>query len=178
MVPGIQPGDVLLFRDGTGLLERGIDFFETLEDGPQPVMYHHAAIALGDHAKIEALLRVEITALADTGNFDVFRPPVDIGRRREALRALRSLQGQRYDYLLILDDALRYATRGVIHLPRRWVESWERRRKICSSLVAYYLRKAGFRSKKLRRWPPPSPEDLYLALRHFQVPLDERREAQ
>jgi hypothetical protein len=171
LVPGIEPGDILLFRGGTTFLERGIYFFEQLEDGPQQALYHHAAVALNDREKIEALLRVEITSLVDTGHFDVFRPPVDRARRREALRALRSLQGQRYDYLLILDDALRYATRGVLHLPRRWVQSWERRRKICSSLVAWYLRRAGFKSRRLKRWPPPSPEDLYLALKHFQVPI-------
>jgi hypothetical protein len=167
-IPDIREGDILLYYEGGRRFAPFIEIGEILEDGRQPREYYHAAIALDSRHKIETDgFPVMITNIIYDGSFDVFRPPIPLPDIRRGLYATRQLIGQRYDWLLIIDDALRFLTRGVIHLPRKWVESEERRRKVCSSLVAYYLRAAGWR--EIQRWPPPTPEDLFLALKDYQV---------
>jgi hypothetical protein len=167
-IPLIREGDILLYYKGGAWSAPLIDLGEILEDGWQKREYYHCAVALDAQQKIETDgYPVKVDNIQYDGSFDLFRPPIPAQDIRRGLDATRQLIGQKYDWLLIVDDALRFTSRGIIHLPRRWIESEERRRKICSSLVVYYLRAAGWHG--VRRWPPATPEDLFLALKDYQV---------
>lgn len=169
-LPDIQPGDILLYyRDGGLLSDPLIKLGEVLEDGPQSVEYYHCAIALDAKTKIETngFEPVCVTNIIYDGTFDVFRPPIDQKSRNEALQKVMELQGQHYDWLLILDDAFRFMTFNLIHLPENRINNSERRRKICSTLVAFYFESAKW--GELRKWPRPTPEDIWLEVQEFPV---------
>lgn len=164
----VQPGDILLYYKGGGWSAPAIKLGEILEDGLQPREYYHAAVALDAQHKIETNgFPVSITEIIFDKSFDVFRPPIEPEDIQRGLHETLKLIGQKYDWVAIVDDALRFLTQGVFHLPTRWVMSEERRRKICSSMVNYYLWQAGWTG--IRRFPPPTPEDLGLALKPYQV---------
>lgn len=168
MLVTAREGDILLFYANPTFEQELIELGERLEDGPQPRMYYHCAVATGERRKIEALSRVYETSISYDGSFDVFRPSIPLVNVRKGLRYLRGLLGERYDWLLIVDDGLRYLTQSIVHLPKRMVLNNERQRKICSSLVADYLDKAGFRCG-LKTYAIPSPQDLAIALQPYQV---------
>lgn len=161
-----QPGDILVYYRNPSVIDRGIQLAEEIEDGPQPRFYYHVAIALDANRKLEAYRRVGIHPIEYNDTFDVFRPPIAHRRRDNALQFVRSFVGQRYDYILILDDALRYLTHGHVHLPVRYVKSLERHMKVCSSLLVRYLLKAMWGPKLGRN---ASPEDVYLAVKDYGV---------
>lgn len=165
----IREGDILLYRKGGHVSEALIDFGEELEDGIQAREYYHVAVACNSQLKIEAngFEPVCITNIIDDGTFDVFRPQIPISRIRDGLYALRKLEGQKYDWWTIADEALRDLTFNLIHLPENFINDEERRRKICSTLVAFYFRKCEW--GVLKRWPKPSPEDIYLLVKEYQV---------
>ncbi|MCL6442088.1 MAG: hypothetical protein K6T83_01255 [Alicyclobacillus sp.] len=161
-----KPGDILLYPHPPNLSTRLIELGERLEDGKQPIEFYHVALALGPYDKLEADgKRVEVNPI-DYGKFIAYRPPIPKDRRDKALAEMRKYIGQPYDWWLILDDALRYLTRGVVHLPVRFISSQERRKKVCSSLVARYLAAAEWGPKL---GPNSSPEDLWLAVREYPV---------
>lgn len=161
-----RPGDILMYRHAPNFDTKLIQFGEELEDGCEQDEYYHCAIALNPNTKIEAQGKSVAVDQIDYGNFDVFRPPLMADQISEGLSAVKECIGQRYDWVLIIDDALRYLTRNLIHLPVRYVKSEERKKKICSSLVALYLDAAGWK----KDWSlSVSPEDVYLAVKDWRV---------
>ncbi len=171
-----EPGDILAHYRVHTLGQAAIDVGEALQDGAQPDYYFHVAIALDAYTQLAAIAGTGVTTLPirATDHYQIFRPPIPWEEQRSALAAVKALKGQRYDRLLIVDDALRMLTRGVVHLPDMWVRSEERTHKICSSLVVRYFRYAA--------WSPPmplsyrsTPEDVGIALRKWRVQKDSAR---
>lgn len=159
-----EPGDILMYRHGNTLDKRLIDFGERLEDGAQSPMYYHVAIALGPNLKIEAQGKSVAIDTIDYGNFDPYRPPLSAAQIHDGLTAVKKCVGQPYDWWLIINDALSYLTHGIVHLPTKWIESEERKSKICSSLAALYFKAAGLGV----RWAlSVSPEDIFLAVKEW-----------
>jgi hypothetical protein len=164
-----EPGDILLYRTLQTFEVREIDWVERLKDGRQHYFYYHSSIALDAHTEIESNGKtVAMKPLAHDG-FDVFRPPVPVDSRDAALRFIRTLVGQRYDWVLVFDDVLRAITHDLVHLPVSFVESEERHRKICSSLVVKYLNATGLQHTLTRN---ALPEDIYIQFKDFQVRTD------
>lgn len=160
-----REGDILLYSHAPNLSTRLIQFGEELEDGMQPVECYHVAIALDGYRKIEADGKNVAINPIDYERCAVFRPPIDKGHIRQGLGETLKLVDQPYDWVLILDDALRYFTHNYIHLPVQYVKSQERRKKICSSLVAFYFGKAQW--GHLGR--NASPEDVWLQVKDWPV---------
>lgn len=164
-----QPGDILLYRRVRSIPDALVDIGAILEDGLQTTIYYHVAIALGPSEQIETDGHTVAThAILYDGSFNVFRPPIDEANRRTGLACVRGFIGQHYDWTLITDDALRDLSRGVLHLPLWYVQSKERKEKVCSSLTVRYFRHA--------QWAPPrkldinsSPEDIALAVHEWPV---------
>lgn len=162
-----QPGDILMFRELDTLEVREIDWIERLKDGQQPYLYYHCSIVVDKDTLMESNgYKVVLRRTPSTG-FDAFRPPLSLDKRRQAIEQLKGLIGQKYDWVLIVDDVLRALTHNVIHLPGGLVAREERYRKICSTLVVRYLNFAGWNQKQLTL--NALPEDIYLALRDYQV---------
>lgn len=163
----VQGGDILLYTDHPDWIDRGIQFFERLEDGKHKFMPYHTAVALNSTTQIAAYHKVEIAPLGYDGpDFLVYRPPITPRRRERALEYVKTFNGEPYDYVAIVDDALRYSTHNLLHLPVRWVDSVERHAKVCSSLVADYFNEAIFPGD----WGPnTSPLDIYLAVKDYRV---------
>ncbi|EPZ47618.1 hypothetical protein [Alicyclobacillus acidoterrestris] len=162
----ILPGDILLYRNPPTFLTHLIDIGEYFEDGQRSPIYYHVAIALNDKEKIEANgNQVAIAPIDNGGTFDVYRPPILPRNIRDGLSYVKSLEGQRYDWLLIVDDALRYSTHNIVHLPVAMVKRSERYRKICSTVVAEYFRAAHY----INLSGNVSPQDVYLAIADFEV---------
>lgn len=161
-----RDGDILVYTENPDLVDQGIDFFERLEDGQQQTYAYHVAIALNANTQIAAYKRVSIHPIGYDGKFMAYRPPITPRRRENGLEYVKSFNGQAYDYWLIFDDALRYSTRNLIHLPVSFVRSQERHAKVCSSLVAKYFQAAHFPGD-WGFWT--SPEDVYLAIQNFRV---------
>jgi len=165
---GCWPGDILFYDNPPNLSTHLIVDGEHLEDPGEGVYFYHVAIALDANDKAEADGKcVEINPI-DYGKFIAFRPPLSRAQIRWGLFALRELVGERYDWWMIADDALRFITHNVIHLPASFILSSERHRKICNTLAAAYLEAAGWGLSEL----PRSPEDLYNALRYWPVRTD------
>ncbi len=163
-----QPGDILLYFRAPNLGTRLIQVGEELEDGVDKRMAYHVAVAMDQYTKIEANGHSVADAPIDYANCRVFRPPILSQNIHNGLHAVRKLIGQRYDWVLILDDALRYLSHDRVHLPVGYVRSEERRGKVCSSLVSVYLRAAAWEpAKALTR--NASPQDDYLLLRAYEV---------
>ncbi len=161
-----EPGDILLYRKSPSIADRLVEFGERLEDGAQDREYYHVAIALNANDKIEAYGKSVAIHPIDYGNFDAFRPPIAPRRIGIGLGTIRQYVGQAYDWWLIIDDALRYISRGVFHLPVSFIRSTERRGKVCSSLVVSYFKAA--------YWGPnltsnASPEDIWIAVKDYPV---------
>ncbi|MFB5192646.1 hypothetical protein [Alicyclobacillus fastidiosus] len=159
-----ESGDILLYETPPNLDTRLILKGERMEDPGGARYFYHVAIALDANWKIEAQGKTVAITDIDYGRFAVFRPPIPPSRVKNGVAAVRDCVGQNYDWLAIMNDGLSYLTRGRIHLPKRWVESSERKRKICSSLVALYFNAA--------KWGPKfgltvSPEDIYEAVKDW-----------
>lgn len=164
-----QAGDILLYRRVMTLTEALIDVGEVLEDGPQNKIYYHCAVALDEYHEISALASgVRVYSITYNDEFDIYRLPIPPDKLKESLDRLKTLEGQPYDWVCIVDDSLRYLTRGLVHLPEWWVRSTERHCKICITFIRKDLKWANFN-------PPipltlhSSPEDLALALRKWRV---------
>lgn len=163
----VQAGDILLYTDHPDWIDRGIQFFEELEDGKHKFMPYHVALALDSTTQIAAYRKVEIVPIGYDGpDYLVYRPPISPRRREKGLELVKEFNGQSYDYLAIFDDALRYATRNLIHLPVSWIQSTERHMKVCSSLVADYFNEAMFPGDWTHH---TSPLDVYLAVKDYRV---------
>lgn len=161
----VKAGDILLYGHAPNFETRMIQFGEILEDGIQDQEFYHVAIALNALNKIEANGKyVEINPI-DYGKFSIFRPPIDQLNIKKGLDESCQLVGEPYDWLLIFDDVLRYLTHNFIHLPEKWINLQERHKKICSSLVAFYFRKAGWHDSK----DQPNPEDIYLMVKNWRI---------
>ncbi|MFB5192747.1 hypothetical protein [Alicyclobacillus fastidiosus] len=168
-----EPGDILLYRKYPSIGHDLIIDGEILEDGRQQREYWHVAIALDVKNKIEADGKTVAIHPIDYGNFDAFRPPIGSRRIDLALSVIRQFVGQGYDWWLIIDDAIRYATKripkclgGPWHLPAAFIQSEERRAKVCSSLAVAYFNAAVWGPKLDRN---ASPEDIYLAVKDFPI---------
>lgn len=161
-----NPGDILLYRKDPSVFDGLVDEFEEMEYRKQKEYFYHVGIALNNFETIEADGRyVEVNPI-DYERADIFRPPINQQSINYALGEIRKYIGQSYDWILILDDALRYLTRNLIHLPVRYIRSRERHAKVCSTLVAKYLGYAG--------WGPlyglnVSPQDLWFAIKDYEV---------
>lgn len=162
----ILPGDILLYGKHSGPITHLIDWGEIIEDGKQSKEFYHVAIALNEYTKIEADGKNVAIKPIDYGNFDIYRPPIKKDNINKGLNATRKLIGQPYDWPLIIDDALRYLTKGHVHLPTKWINSLERHMKICSSVAAFYFKYTGWYQSK--NWHP-SPEDIYLMVKKWPV---------
>ncbi|MCF8566926.1 hypothetical protein LLE49_19590 [Alicyclobacillus tolerans] len=164
-----EPGDILLYRKpfAAYIPDIAIDLGEMLEDGPQPKYFFHCAIALNANVKLEADGRRVAVHPIDYGKFEPYRPPIPRGRREKGLQYVETMEGQRYDWIVDIDDGLRYLTHNHVHLPVRWVQNIERHAKNCSDLVGAYFNKV--------MWGPKhfglntSPEDIWLAVKDYGV---------
>lgn len=162
--PITQEGDIILYFRAPNLIDRGIDLFEWFEHHGDPTYFYHVAIAVGMADQIEAARRIRISPITPEDMCLVFRPPIRRTRVRIALGKLRKKLGQRYGYLLIIDDALRYISRGRLHLPEWLMDKYHH--DDCSALVADYFDDA--------MWGPKlnhnvSPEDIYHLVKRFPV---------
>lgn len=161
-----QPGDVLLYRKDPSLFDRLVDEFEEAERPKQKKYFYHCGIALNQFETIEADGRyVEVNPI-DYERAEIFRPPISQQSINYALSEIRRYIGQRYDWMLIIDDALRYLTRNLIHLPVGYIRSIERHAKVCSSLVAKYFFYSGWEQFY---GVNESPEDIWLAVKDYEV---------
>lgn len=164
-----EPGDILLYRTLHTLGVGAIDIVEELKDGRQPRLYYHCAIAVDAQSIIESNGRTVLIKQIPPAGFDVFRPPLAVGAREEGLSCIRALAGQKYDCIVVIDDVLRALTRNLLHLPASVVESQERHRKICSSLVVCYLEASAWHHGLNQN---ALPEDIYLLLCPYQIHTD------
>ncbi|WDL97791.1 hypothetical protein [Alicyclobacillus sp. ALC3] len=156
----------MLYHKPPNLSTRLIEFGEKLEDPGHAQYFYHVALALGPYYKIEADGKTVAINPIDYGKFEGFRPPIPPKQRDAALAQVHKLVGEPYDWWLIIDDALKYGTCGVVHLPVRFIKSEERHAKICSSFLRKYFEDA--------EWGPReritvSPEDIYLAVKAWPV---------
>lgn len=162
-----RPGDILLYRDPPNFSTRLIIDGERMEDPDEHPYYYHVAIVLNTQLKIEAQGKNVAVARIDNGGvFDCFRAPIPRSNIDDGLDKIRKYVGQPYDWSAIVDDALRYLTCGIVHLPEKFVLSMERHRKICSTLVSDYFKAA--------QWGPKfglgvSPQDIYDAVKDWPV---------
>ncbi len=170
----IQRGDVLGYYKATTTLEALIQFGERLEDGPHNREYYHVAVALDNFSKIEADgVKVAINPITSDNGYAIFRLPVSQSKIDQALTKLRGLMGQRYDWVLIVDDGLRYLSKGItgrelLHLPAWFVRRKERTEKICVSVLRKYCNYLHYEPiGNLDTWS--SPEDWCLALEDCEV---------
>jgi|GEM_PF-5092489 len=159
------PGDILMYDKPPNFSTHLIVDGEHLEDPGQSIYFYHVAVALDAKAKIEANEHKVAIADIDYGNFLVFRPPISAVDVFKGLDAVKKLEGQGYDYLMILDDTLRFATENLVHLPDDWVADAETHRKICNTVVYYYLKAAGHPIPTM----PRSPEDVYIWVKDWLV---------
>lgn len=162
---GVQRGDILMYYGKYTFIDDAIKFGELLEDGSQPKEYYHVAIALSPTEKIEANgIDVTRAPIETTPNlFDYYRLPGSKEQIETSLSFIERFIGEKYDWTLIADDVLMYATDGLIHLPEALIEKRESSEKICSTLGELYMVHRGFISS--RRYD--SPEDVYIDIRNF-----------
>ncbi|WP_436663535.1 hypothetical protein ACOALA_13405 [Alicyclobacillus acidoterrestris] len=161
-----EPGDILLYGRAPNLDTRLILKGERMEDPGEDKYFYHVAIALDANWKIEAQGKTVAITEIDYERCTVFRPPIPEWRVKLGLAAVMRCEGQKYDWLAIVNDGLSYLTHGLVHLPDTWIASVEHKRKICSSLVALYFKSA--------QWGPKfgwrvSPEDIYDAVQDWPV---------
>jgi hypothetical protein len=155
----VKTGDILLYYP-SNLIWEAVVVGEILEDGIQDKEYCHVAIALNDREKIEADGHaVVINPIDYKERFDVYTVSEDRDAIHKALTSVQKYLGQGYDWLEIIDQALRDLSHGLLHLPKHLIMQSEAHRKICSTLAAVYLKELGIEVKEL-----PSPEDIYLAI--------------
>jgi hypothetical protein len=155
----VKTGDILLYYP-SNLIWEAVVVGEILEDGIQDKEYCHVAIALNDREKIEADGHaVVINPIDYKERFDVYTVSEDRDAIHKALTSVQKYLGQGYDWLEIIDQALRDLSHGLLHLPKHLIMQSEAHRKICSTLAAIYLKELGIEVKEL-----PSPEDIYLAI--------------
>jgi hypothetical protein len=164
-----EPGDILLYHKLLTLEVREINLIQRLKTGPQSKFYYHSAIALDSKTLIESDGKRVVVNEILQGGFDAFRPPIPLEGRLAGIAYIRSLVGQKYDWLVVLDDVLRAFTHDLVHLPVRLVKNEERHRKICSTIVVTYLDGAGWKTALNRN---SLPEDIYLALESYQVDME------
>jgi hypothetical protein len=161
-----QSGDILLYRKSPTLFEQLVEDFEQFEDGRQRYQFYHCGIALDTWNTIEADgRRVNVNPI-DYEKASIFRPPIQNPDINYALGKIRKFIGQRYDWMLILDDAIRYLTHNKIHLPAKYIRSTERHAKVCSTLVARYFYFAGWGAFYGFN---ESPEDIWLSVKDYEV---------
>jgi hypothetical protein len=172
-----QAGDILLYyEDRQGLKEEimsnVVKLGAILEDGIQDCEVYHCAIALdGDH-KLEADGTViAIHPINRNGEelFGVFRPKVDPKDRNEALQYVYTFIGQKYDWFLIADEGIVDLTGGAIHFPTQFMERKELHMKICSTLAAFFLKKANYKVDQINKKKFNEPEDIYLIVKEDEV---------
>ncbi|GMA60073.1 hypothetical protein NZD89_10885 [Alicyclobacillus fastidiosus] len=161
-----QQGDILMFRRLQTLEVREIDWIERLKDGRQPYIYYHCSVVVDENTQIESDGKMVITNTIPSGGFDAFRPPILPENRQRGVEQVKKLVGQKYDWVLIVDDALRALTHNLLHLPIKFVAREERYRKICSTIVVAYLNAAGWNHGLTQN---ALPEDIYIVLRNYQV---------
>lgn len=167
MPRNIEKGDLLFYYKKKNFLIFGnlIKFGEFLEDGRQEKTYFHVAIALDDKTLLEADGKTVTKNPIDyEDGFDVYR--VSLPKLDDAIQYALSLEGEKYDWTLIIDDGLKYLTHGFIHLPEEMIDKLEKHMKICSTLAEVYLEQGGF-TGKIR--DEASPEDVYLPIKQYIV---------
>lgn len=161
-----KPGDLLFYSRTPNLSTRLIEYGERMEDPGQSVYVYHVAIALGAYDKLEADGHSVAINPIDYGKFEACRPPMSPARINRGLAKVCTYVGQRYDWPLIVDDGLRYATHNVIHLPVAYIRSQERHEKICSTLVAKYFAACPWGAALGRN---ASPQDIYEVVKDYPV---------
>lgn len=163
----IQKGDILLYKNPKTFFEHAIIFGEDLHDGIHTSQYYHVAIAISPTEKVEANGRdVAVSEiLLDPREFDVFRLPLSQGSIDASVSYILEFVGEHYDWTLIADDVLRYATFDVVHLPKSVIRHTESTEKICSTLAQLYLLKRGVYSNESYE----DPEEVYLSIKDVAV---------
>lgn len=168
----VKAGDVLLYKVPRGhwytkVFEGLIVDGEKLEDGKHKQEYYHIAVAISDKQKIEANgVDVAIDDIEYDGSFDSYTMPFSQEKIEEALEYIKGFQGEPYDWTLIVDDALRYLSDNILHLPLELVAEKEKYEKICSTFAVIYLIKLGLiKQEDIHKYY--SPEDDYLLIKTF-----------
>ncbi len=163
-------GDILAYHRVGTLDEIAIDFGEYLQDGPQREFVYHVSIAVSPYSQLAAIAGKGVIEypIMMSDPFAVYRPPIPMKDKIAALNEVERFKGERYDWLLIADDALRMLSRDFVHLPDALVRSEERTHKICSSLVVRYLRYAHFKPSVPLNFLS-TPQDVAIALRKYRI---------
>ncbi|MCL6453542.1 MAG: hypothetical protein K6T78_07930 [Alicyclobacillus sp.] len=163
-----RPGDVLFYFDADGLT-RLIEVGESLEEHSEGPWPYHVAIALGPEDKLEAdFWDTVINPIQDGRPYVVCRPPYpNAVLLAQALHWGRGRVGRLYGWVGIVDQALRDISGGRLHLPRWLIKRVDRLMPYCSTLVQSVLARAGV--DIIPDWPPPSPADVWIALRDYAV---------
>lgn len=170
MVPICKEGDILLYYGDPNYIDRGIQWFEQIEDPGDDIYVYHVAIAVSAFEQIAADRRVELRPITLERAFIVCRPDIPKGRVDVALGKLRAkMLGKVYGYMLIVDDALRDISRNRLHLPKWFMRLF--RGPDCSWLAALFWRFALWGPKLGRN---VSPQDILRIARPWQV-YPERR---
>ena len=163
-------GDILAYHRVGTLGEIAIDFGEALQGGPQPEFFYHVSIATSPYSQLAAIAGKGVIEypIVMSDPFAIYRPPIPTKDKIAALSEIERFKGERYDWLLIADDALRMLSRDFVHLPDALVRSEERTHKICSSLVVRYLRYAHFEPSIPLSFHS-TPQDVAISLRKYRV---------
>jgi hypothetical protein len=173
----IKTGDFLFYHRVRTAGEALIDLGATIEDGEQPRIVYHCALALDEKNKIEAVSPqgVRIAPIVYDGAWVATRPPIRPGQIDRGIEACKKDLGEHYDNWLIVDDALRDLSewvfkRPVLHLPEWLVHRTERAKKICSTLLLVYGRAASWVPSSVeQKGKNVSPEDWWIATRVDRV---------
>jgi len=168
MRPITREGDILMYFRSPNAIDLGIDLFEWFKRHGDPTYFYHTSVAVDCRDQIEAARRIRISPITTADTYLIFRPPVPQQDVRNALGKLRKRIGQRYGYLLIIDDALKYLSRDRVHLPDWLMTHYHL--DDCSALVAEYFGYA--------QWGPElgrsaSPQDVWRAVRRWPVKCEE-----
>lgn len=173
MTVEIKRGDILLYYKPENILEGLVQVGEHLEDEDRfenkntKKTYYHVSIAIDDKFEVGTNgTKVHDKSIDYTQPRDVIRLLASENEIEIAMMYIESFIGQKYDWTLIIDDALRYLTRNLIHLPPSWIVEREKHEKICTTFVEKYLNKLGYTANKGYH---ESPEDIYFDFRKYLV---------
>lgn len=161
-----KPGDCLIYFKSKSVTAELIRFGERLQDPNEDMYAFHIAVALDKYRKIETNGAPTEIRTIDYGNFLVFRPPYDSAKLPAALRWIQKLEGRWYGWIGVIDQGMRDLTGGYVHLPRWLITRIDNKWPYCSWEYGEFANRAGF---SLPMWPPPSPEDVYDAVRQWRV---------
>ena len=170
-LPLVEPGDVLAYWRVRSIFEELIDAGETLEDGRQAKEYYHVSVALNGKQQIEALTSsgVGIHPIIYDGSFDVFKVPVSKSQRDRGLGKAVLLDGNKYNWWAVVDDALGMLTFDSVRLPKRFMRKINKYLDDCSQVALAYLRGCKWKpALKFKTRITATPQDIVNLLKPFQ----------